>query len=150
MVNIPVWKIMPSCGVVIVKVTQRNYQNGFDVVFRLYGRWTLWRLFSDVFLSCTQSIFWKLWLKKRTHNCKLLGLVFSGKKVDICVDEDMKGSSACYSAVSLVVVCFVWSYSVDCCLSLHSSGNCVESVTQGQLSQSHFDSIMAHLIKFRL
>lgn len=149
MVNIPVWKIMPSCGVVIVKVTQRNYQNGFDVVFRLVGRWTLWRLFSDVFLFCTQCIFWKLWLKKRTHDCKLLGLVFSGKRVDICVDEDMRVPPPCLSCLS-VVVRFVWSYSVDCCLSLHSSGNCVESVTQGQLSQAHFDLIMAHLIKFRL
>lgn len=33
---------------------------------------------------------------------------------------------------------------------LHSSGNCVEPVTQGKLSQAHFDSITAHLIKFRL
>lgn len=34
--------------------------------------------------------------------------------------------------------------------SLHSSGNCVEPVTQGELSQAHFDSITARLIKFRL
>lgn len=101
MVNIPVWKIMPSCGVVMVKVTQRNYQNGFDVVFRLFGRWTLWRLFSDIFLSCTQHIFWKLWLTKRTHGCKLLGLVFLGKKADIYMHEDMKESSSCSSSVSL-------------------------------------------------
>jgi len=38
MVIIPVWKIMASCGVVIVNVTQRNYQNGFDVVFRLFWK----------------------------------------------------------------------------------------------------------------
>lgn len=113
MVNIPVWKIMPSCGVIIVKVSQRNYQNGFDVLFRLCGRWTLWRLFSDVFLSSTQSIFWKLWLKKRTYDCKLLGLVFSGKKVDICIDEDMKGSSAC-KLCRVSPSCLLW-----CVLSDH-------------------------------
>lgn len=75
MVNIPVWKaeIMASCGVVIVNVSQRNYQNGFDVVFRLFGRWTLWRLFSDVFLFCTQSIFWKVMTQKWTHDYKTFG-----------------------------------------------------------------------------
>lgn len=71
MVNIPVWKaeIMASCGVVIVNVTQRNYQNGFDVVFRLFGRWTLWRLISDFFLFCTQKYF----LKVMTHDYKTFG-----------------------------------------------------------------------------
>lgn len=69
MVNIPVWKaeIMASCGVVIVNVTQRNYWNGFDVVFRLFGGWTLWRLFSDVFLSCTQKYFLKVMTQKWTQ-----------------------------------------------------------------------------------
>lgn len=73
MVNIPVWKIMPSCGVVIVKVTQRNYQNGFDVVFRLFGRWTLWRLFSDVFLSRTQKYFLKVMSQKANTRLQTFG-----------------------------------------------------------------------------
>lgn len=141
---------MASCGVVIVNVTQRNYWNGFDVVFRLFGGWTLWRLFSDVFLSCTQKYFLKVMTQKWTHDDKLLGLEFSGRKVDVRARQDpLRLLMPCLSGLS-VVVCFVWSYSVDCCLSLHSPGNCVESVTQGQLSQAHFDSIMAHLIKFRL
>lgn len=43
MVNIPVWiaEIIASYGVVMVNVTQRNYQNGFDVPFGLFVRWTL-------------------------------------------------------------------------------------------------------------
>lgn len=107
MVNIPVWKaeIMASCGVVIVNVTQRNYRNGFDVVFRLFGGWTLWRLFSDVFLFCTLKYFLKVMTQKWTHDYKLLGLKFSRKKVDICAHQDMKGSSARSHAMSLRPVC---------------------------------------------
>lgn len=52
----------------------------------------------------TQKYFLKV-MTSEVNTTKLLGLELSGKKVDICADEDMKGSSApvCCGVFCLII-----------------------------------------------